>query len=85
MSEGKKESAAEVSDRKKITGSTKIGQEKHKRTVPSIEHVGDQVKICEAFGFEIPDECAPEYVVRKTNKGKRGRPRKNKLVVKEEN
>ena len=47
--------------------------------------VGDQVKICEAFGFEIPDGCAPEYVVRKTNKGKRGRPRKNKLVVKEEN
>ena len=46
---------------------------------------GNQVKICEAFGFEIPDDCAPEYVVRKTNIGKRGRPRKNKLVVKEEN
>ena len=29
--------------------------------------------------------CAPEYAVRKTNKGKRGRSRKNKLVVKEEN
>lgn len=28
--------------------------------------------------------CAPEYVVRKTNNGKRGRPRKNKLVAKEE-
>lgn len=40
--------------------------------------------ICEAFGFEIPAGYAPEYVVRKTNKGKRGRPRKNKLVVKEE-
>ena len=58
----------------------------HPNTKPAITpFVGDQVKICEAFGFEIPDGCAPEYVVRKTNKGKRGRPRKNKLVVKEEN
>lgn len=58
----------------------------HPNTKPAITpFVGDQVKICEAFGFEIPEGCAPEYVVRKTNKGKRGRPRKNKLVVKEEN
>ena len=58
----------------------------HPNTKPTITpFVGDQVKICDAFGFEIPDGCAPEYVVRKTNKGKRGRPRKNKLVVKEEN
>ena len=47
--------------------------------------VGKQVAICEAFDFKIPEGCAPEYVVRKTNKGKRGRPRKNKLVVKEDN
>jgi len=45
--------------------------------------VGRQVDICEAFGFEIPEGCAPEYVVRKTNKGRRGRPRKNQLVVKD--
>ena len=58
----------------------------HSNTKPAITpFVGDQVKICEAFGFEIPDGCAPEYVVRKTNQGKPGRPRKNKLVVKEEN
>ena len=58
----------------------------HPNTKPTITpFVGDQVKICEAFGFEIPDDCAPKYVVRKTNIGKRGRPRKNKLVVKEEN
>lgn len=58
----------------------------HPNTKPTITpFVGNQVKICEAFGFEIPDDCAPEYVVRKTNIGKRGRPRKNKLVVKEEN
>lgn len=44
---------------------------------------GQQVDICEAFGFDVPEDCVPEYVVRKTNKGKRGRHRKNKLVVKE--
>ncbi|MBO6286067.1 MAG: transposase [Bacilli bacterium] len=47
--------------------------------------VGNQIKICEAFGFETPEGCAPEYVARKTTKGMRGRPRKNKLVVREEN
>ncbi len=58
----------------------------HPNTKPAITpFVGDQVKICEAFGFRIPEGCAPEYVARKTNKGKRGRPRKNKLVVKEDN
>ncbi len=58
----------------------------HPNTKPTLTpFVGDQVKICDAFGFDIPDGCAPEYVVRKTNKGKRGRPRKNKLVVKEDN
>ena len=46
--------------------------------------IGSQIKVCEAFGFEIPEECAPEYVARKTTKGMRGRPRKNKLVVREE-
>lgn len=45
--------------------------------------VGKQIDICEAFGFEIPEGCAPEYVVRKTSKGQRGRPRKNKVVVKD--
>ena len=45
--------------------------------------IGRQVDICEAFDFDIPEGCAPEYVVRKTNKGKRGRPRKNQLVVKD--
>ena len=46
--------------------------------------VGKQIKICEAFGFDMPDGCAPEYVARKTTNGMRGRPRKNKLVVREE-
>lgn len=57
----------------------------HPGTKPFITpFIGKQVDICEAFEIEIPNGCAPEYVVRKTNKGKRGRPRKNKLVVKEE-
>ena len=57
----------------------------HKGTQPYITpFVGRQVKICEAFGFKIPEGCAPEYIIRKTNKGKRGRPRKNKIVVKED-
>ena len=45
--------------------------------------IGRLVDITEALGFDIPEGCAPEYVVRKTNKGKRGRPRKNQLVVKD--
>lgn len=43
--------------------------------------VGKQLDICNAFGFEIPEGCSPDYVVRQTNKGKRGRPRKNKIVI----
>ncbi|MBQ6505321.1 MAG: hypothetical protein IJI57_15555 [Flexilinea sp.] len=45
--------------------------------------IGRQIEICEAFDFEVPAGCAPDYVVRKTNKGKRGRPRKNALVDKD--
>lgn len=56
----------------------------HPGTKPFVTpFIGKQVDICEAFGFDIPEGCSPEYVVRKTNKGKPGRPRKNKLVVKE--
>lgn len=56
----------------------------HPGTAPFITpFIGRQVEICEAFGYDIPDGCSPEYVVRKTTKGKPGRPRKNKLVVRE--
>lgn len=56
----------------------------HPNTVAFITpFIGKQVDICEAFGFDIPEGCAPEYVVRKTTKGKRGRPRKSRLVVKD--
>jgi hypothetical protein len=36
--------------------------------------VGAQAEICEAFGFAIPDGCAPAYTSRKKPRRKRGRP-----------
>jgi transposase len=38
--------------------------------------VGTQVDICEVFGFEIPEGCAPTYVSRQKTERKRGRPPK---------
>jgi len=38
--------------------------------------VGAQVDICEAFGFEIPEGCAPAYISRQKPPRKRGRPPK---------
>jgi len=35
--------------------------------------VGAQVDICKAFGFEIPEGCAPAYASREQHKRKRGR------------
>ena len=56
----------------------------HPGTKPFITpFIGKQIGICDAFGFDIPDGCSPEYAVRRTNKGKLGRPRKNRLVVKD--
>jgi transposase len=56
------------------------------RSIKCIEHkgrakritpfVGDQLTICEAFGFEVPKGCAPGYVSKKIGPKKRGRPRK---------
>ena len=41
--------------------------------------VGRQLDVCEAFGFKVPEGCAPTYVSRQLPKPKRkrGRPRKN--------
>jgi transposase len=37
--------------------------------------VGDQVQICRAFGFDIPDGAAPTYISKTPSKtGRRGRP-----------
>lgn len=60
------------------------------RTIRCIEHtgkmkfitpfVGSQVDICKAFGFAIPDGCAPVYVSKaKPVTRKRGRPAKPKV------
>lgn len=60
------------------------------RTIRCIEHtgkmkfitpfVGSQVDICKAFGFDIPDGCAPVYVSKsKPATRKRGRPAKAKV------
>ena len=60
------------------------------RTIRCIEHtgkmkfitpfVGSQVDICRAFGFDIPDGCAPVYVSKaKPMTRKRGRPAKAKV------
>jgi len=38
--------------------------------------VGAQVDICNKFGFDIPEGCAPTYVSRKKPERKRGRPPK---------
>jgi hypothetical protein len=38
--------------------------------------IGAQVDICEAFGFDIPEGCAPDYISRQKIKRKRGRPTK---------
>lgn len=56
------------------------------RSIRCIEHeghakkitpfVGNQLEICEAFGFEVPKGCKPGYKSKKVGR-KRGRPRKN--------
>ena len=41
--------------------------------------VGAQVDICEAFGFAVPEGCAPTYVSRQKAARKRGRPPKKAI------
>ena len=64
------------------------------RTIRCIEHkgrlkfitpfVGDQVEICNAFGFDIPIGCAPTYTSKaKSKTPKRGRPAKPKTEAQE--
>jgi hypothetical protein len=59
------------------------------RSIRMIEHpnrakvitpfIGAQVDICEAFGFDIPKGCAPNYTSRQKSEHKRGRPPKKIL------
>ena len=73
--------------RKKFTSTEAVLAEM--RTIRCVEHtgrmkfitpfVGSQVDICKAFGFSIPDNCAPVYVSKaKSLTGRRGRPAKAK-------
>jgi hypothetical protein len=43
--------------------------------------VGKQLDVCEAFGFEVPEGCAPTYTSRQQPKRKRGRPPKKKVSI----
>lgn len=74
--------------RKKFSSSEAVLAEM--RTIRCIEHtgkmkfitpfVGSQVDICKAFGFTIPDGCAPVYVSKaKPVSRKRGRPASPKV------
>jgi len=46
------------------------------RTKSITPFIGAQVDICEVFGFDIPEGCAPTYVSRQKPPYKRGRPPK---------
>lgn len=60
------------------------------RSIRCIEHtgkakhitpfVGAQIDIANAFGFKIPDNCAPKYTSRKKDAPRRGRPAKPKTT-----
>ena len=74
--------------RKKLSSTEAVLAEM--RTIRCIEHtgkmkfitpfVGSQVDICKAFGFTIPDGCAPVYVSKaKPVTRKRGRPANPKV------
>lgn len=45
--------------------------------------IGSQVNICDAFGFKIPEGCAPLYTSRKKSPRRRGRPAKRKIIREE--
>ena len=59
------------------------------RSIRCVEHtnrakmitpfMGAQVDICNTFGFEIPEGCAPTYISQQKRKHKRGRPSKKNL------
>ena len=59
------------------------------RSIRCIEHtgkaksitpfVGDQLIICEEFGFAVPEGCGPKYGSRKKDPPRRGRPAKKKI------
>jgi len=56
----------------------------HPNTQPHITpFVGRQLEICKAFGFDVPNGCAPDYITRKTNKSKRGKTRPKRELIRD--
>ena len=63
------------------------------RSIRSVEHkgkarhitpfVGRQLEICEAFGFIVPDNCAPKYKSKKVKAKRPGRPPKARIISEE--
>ena len=49
------------------------------RTKRITPFVGDQIDICDAFGFAIPAGCSPDYVSKKKDPKRRGRPKKPRV------
>lgn len=45
--------------------------------------VGRQLEVCEAFGFPVPENCAPKYKSRKVKAKGLGRPPKPKVIAEE--
>jgi len=45
--------------------------------------VGRQLEVCEAFGFPVPENCAPKYKSRKVKAKGPGRPPKPKVIAEE--
>ena len=45
--------------------------------------VGKQLEVCEAFGFPVPDNCAPKYKSKKVKAKGPGRPSKPKVINEE--
>ena len=45
--------------------------------------VGKLLEICEAFGFIVPDKCAPKYKSKKVKAKGPGRPHKPKIITEE--
>lgn len=51
-----------------------------KRIAPFI---GSQVEICQAYGFRIPEGCAPQYTSKKKTPQCRGRPARKNVILEE--
>ena len=51
------------------------------RTKRIAPFVGDQIEICEAFGFAVPAGCSPDYISRKKKPKRKLRPQSNTFTA----